>query len=185
MRTTIAVLLAVALAGCDLNATAEADSVCVTQPTSATIPGVPGGASGTVTSPVAFTIDVGAAIPGDVNDKGITTEVIAQSITVSTTTGVDLSGIDTADLTVAKPGDPAGSIVFHYARPAGVTGPTTAIVATPSARVNLVEYLEGQDQLRISGITVSGQPPAASWTPTLRTCASTKIDVDYLDAAGL
>jgi hypothetical protein len=186
MRTRIAILLPLALAGCDLTATAEADQVCVTQPTTQTIPGVPtppGGASASVTVPTNISIDIGVAVPTDLNENGVTSEVIAQSITLTTAQAVDLSGVETLALTLSAAGRP--DVAFRYARPAGATPPVTAITATPEVPVNFVDYLEGTDQVRISSISVEGQPPAAAWTPTLRTCASAKVEVDELEAAGL
>jgi hypothetical protein len=182
MRTRIAILLPLALAGCDLEATAEADQVCVAQPSTTTIQGVTP-PLGAITVPTNIRIDLGAAIPADLNEDGVTAEIIAQSITVTTAENVDFSGVETLSLTVSAAGQP--DVAFRYVRPAATTPPVTSFTATPDVAVNLVDYLEGTDSVRISSIAVSGAPPTTAWTPTLRTCASANIEVDYVEATGL
>lgn len=181
MRTRIAVLSALALAGCDLTATAEADQICITEPTSQTISGVPpGGGDVSITVPVDISLDVSAAVP-DPNERGVTSELIAQSITLTTAENVDLSGVESMGLTVTAAGRPP--IGFSYARPPGAVAPIVSIAATPDTRVNLVDYLDGARRVQVSSITLSGRPPASAWTPTLQTCASLEVKVDYLEAA--
>jgi hypothetical protein len=182
MRTRIAILSALALAGCDLTATAEADRICITEPTSQTIPGVPPGeGSASITVPTDIALDVSAAIP-DPDERGVTSELVAQSITLATQENVDLSGVESMELTVTAAGRPP--IAFSYASPAGAAAPIVAITATPGTRVNLVDYLDGARRVHVSSIALSGRPPPTAWTPTLQTCASLEVEVDYLEAAG-
>jgi hypothetical protein len=176
-------VLALCLAGCgSLNATAEADSVCVTEKAvpapintlGAPVVGAP--------LPIKAQYDLGAAVP-DLKKKGVTAVLDAQSMSVTSPEGVDLSGIDSFSLTLSATGQP--DVVFSYQKPAGATGSVTALVATPSAPTNLVDYLQDGRFVTIGNPRVSGRLPAATWTPALRTCASTKVDVDYMKAAGL
>jgi hypothetical protein len=175
------VLLASALAGCGLDATAEADSVCVSENVAApiTTPGVPVVGA---TLPIKAQLDLGAAIP-DPNKKGVTTVLGAQSMSLTSPEHVDLSGIDALSLTVSAPGKP--DVVFTYARSAGAAAPIPAVVATPNVSANLVDYLQDGRTVTVGNLRVSGRLPAATWTPALRTCASTKVTVDYVKAAGL
>lgn len=188
MRTNIAIAiaLATALAGCDLTATAEADSVCVTEnATSAQVPGALGGTTVTDFSlpvPLKAQYDLGAALP-DLRKDGVTATLIAQSLSLTSPEGADLSGVERASLTVSAPGKP--DVVFSYAKPAGESGARTTLVAIPGAPANLVDYLQGGRTITIGSPRFSGHLPSTSWTPALRTCAGTKIDVDYLKAAGL
>jgi hypothetical protein len=186
MRARNAVLLAAALAGCDLDATAEADSVCVTQVlASQRIPGELGDAPVTQFSlpvPVQAQIDLGSALP-DLDEQGITAQVLAQSLGVTSPEGADFSGIEAVSLTALAPGMP--DLVFTYTRPAGTRSPLTVAAATPESPANLVDYLEGGRFLRVGNPTFTGRLPRTDWTPALRTCATTKVDLDYLEAAGL
>lgn len=177
-----AVLSAFALTGCDLEATAEADQICVTEPTRQTVPGVdpPGGGTVSVTVPTDIVLDLGDAVP-ELDERGVTSELVAQSITLTTAEDVDLSGVDSLSLTVTAAGRPP--VDFSYERPAGAAPPIVSITATPETRVDLVAYFEGDRRVRISAITLTGRPPASAWTPTLRTCGFLKVKVDYLDAA--
>lgn len=184
MRAHLALLSAVLSAfatGCDLEATAEADQICVTEPTRQTVPGVPpGGGTVSVTVPTDIVLDLGDAVP-ELDERGVTSELVAQSITLTTAEDVDLSGVESLSLTVTAAGRPP--VVFSYERPAGTAPPIVSITATPETRVDLVAYFEGDRRVRISAMTLTGRPPASAWTPTLRTCAFLKVKVDYLDAA--
>jgi hypothetical protein len=182
MRIHVALLLAVPLAGCDLDASAEADTVCVTQVAAQRIPGFDTPSVALPPIPVNIGLDLGGAIPADLNEDGVSSEIVAQSITLSATPDqpVDLAGIASATLTVSAAGRPP--VAFRYERPAGAPAPIRAIAATPERPVNLVDYLEDGQIVRISQIQLSGAPPTTDWTPTVRTCGSTRIDVDYLDA---
>jgi hypothetical protein len=186
MRTPVTLLLAALLAGCDLEATAEADAVCVTQRLSSQrIPGALGDApvvDFTLPVPVQAQLDLGSTIP-DLEEEGVSAEVLAQSIGVTSSEGVDFSGVEAVSITAFAPGKP--DRVFTYARPAGTTGPLTAVAATPDAPLDLVEYVQGGRFLQVGDPTFTGRLPTTDWTPALRTCASTRVDVDYLQAAGL
>jgi hypothetical protein len=187
MRTThaIAVALAAALAGCDLTASAEADSVCVTEnAASSPITTSSAVAVSGLSVPLKASYDLGAALP-DLQKKGVTADLHAQSLSLTSPEGADLSGIDrfSVTLTAATAGQP--DVVFTYARPAGATGPTTRLVATPSAAVNLVDYLRNGRTITLADPQVSGRLPSGTWTPAVRTCAGTKVEVDYVKAAGL
>jgi hypothetical protein len=186
MRKTIAIALAAALAGCDLTATAEADSVCVTE--NATTGQIPGALGGTTVTDFALPAslkaqyDLGAALP-NLQKDGVTATLVAQSLSLTSPENADLSGVDRVSLTVSAPGKP--DVVFTYAKPAGATGAKTILVATPDAPANLVDYLQNGRTITVGSPRFSGRLPSTSWTPALRTCAGTKIDVDYLKAAGL
>jgi hypothetical protein len=182
MRTRIAILSALAFTGCDLTATAEADQICITEPTTQTFPGVdpPAGATVSLTVPTSILLDVSAAVP-DLNERGVTSELIAQSITLTTDEDVDLSGLESLGLTVTAEGRPP--VAFTYEKPEGAVAPIVSIAATPGTRVNLVDYLEDTRRVRISSVSLTGRPPTAAWTPILRTCAFMKVKVDYLEAA--
>ena len=186
MRTTIAILLAAALAGCDLTATAEADSICVTEAAaSQQVPGTLGSAPvpAGFTLPVSLKVqyDLGAALP-DLDEKGISADLPAQSLAVTSPEGADFSGVDSLSLTVSAPGRP--DLVFTYTKPAGATGPITSVVARPAVSADLVDYLQGTS-ITVGSPRFSGRLPSTSWTPTLRTCAGAKFEADYLEAAGL
>jgi hypothetical protein len=184
-RTPLVVLVAVALAGCDLTATAESDSICVTEPlTSSPLPATPAGAPSvpTIALPVSVGFDLGSAVPKD--EKGVTTELVGQSISIVTPERADLSGIETAAITVVRPGDDSDVVVFRYTRPAGAAG-VTEVRATPDRAVNLVDYLQDRRFLRVRDVTVGGRGPPVPWTPSVKTCASAKIEVDEPEAAGL
>lgn len=178
MKKLLPFVFVAALAGCDLEAAAEADRVCVTQADPAQrIPAAPPIVvpENPLFVPIAF--DLGGAIPSDLGENGITAEVIARSLTLS---GADLSGVATAKVLVAKDGGAAVELAT-YARPAGATG-VTAIEFT-TAPVDLAGYLQG-DRVSLQ-FNFSGSPPQQAWSPTIRTCASSKVKVDYVKAAGL
>jgi hypothetical protein len=173
---------------CSLEATAESDSVCVTQPlVSQAVPGVPPAApevpSFTIPG-VQLTLDLGSAVPSQLDRNGVSTDLRAQSIAIRTAEGADLTGITSAAITVARPGDASDVVVFRYDRPPGATG-VTELRATPDRSVNLVDYLEDRRILRLRDLTLGGRAPATPWTPAVRTCASAKITVDEWKAAGL
>lgn len=173
--------LALALAACDLEATAEAEQICVTEPTSETVPGVPpGGETVSVTVPTDIVLDLGDAVP-ELDRRGVESELVAQSITLTTEEGVDLSGVESLSLTITGAGRPP--VAFTYERPAGAAPPVLSITATPEGRVDLVDYFEGVRSVRVSSLSLVGRPPESAWTPTLRTCAFLKVKVDYLEAA--
>lgn len=187
LQTPVALLLAVALAGCDLTATAESDSVCVSEPlTTSPLPATPAGAPSVpaLSLPVTVGFDLGAAVPSDLGENGVTAELIGRSISIVTPEGADLSGIETAAITVVRPGNDADVVVFSYTRPAGATG-VTEVRATPDRSVNLVDYLQDQRFLSVRDVTVGGRAPAVPWTPTVKTCARAKVEVDEAEAAGL
>jgi hypothetical protein len=188
MRKGIAILFVASLAGCDLEAEAESDRVCVTQSfgTNERVPGATG-LSGTVTVPAAFQLDLGGALP-DLDDEGVSADVNAQSIAVTQVAtsrrpagepAADLSGITHAEATLTAPGRP--NVLFSYDNAAG--SPASAVVLTPAQPVDLADYVQG-DRITLSNLTVSGRPPPSAWTPALETCASSRITVDYVKASG-
>lgn len=196
MKKTLSTILLgalAALAGCDLEAEAKADRVCVNQPLrSSAIPGVPidvGVVDNTQPPlnaiPVTFPIDIGSAVP-DLDEKGVEARLDAQSIALTTLEGADLSGVELVQFTVAgPPGANLPDVVFTYTKPANAAQPVLEAAATPATPVDLVPYVRGQQTLDLKNILVRARPPAQSWTPALRTCVGTDIDVDYLEAAGL
>lgn len=181
MRKTIAILFAASLAGCDLEAEAEADRVCVTEVAAFTVPGQ--NAQGTFTIPTpGLRLRFDAALP-DLDDEGVEADLIATSISLITAQGVDLSGIERASVTVAASGA-SPAVTFVYEKPAGAAPPITRIEARPTAPVDLVDYVDGTNAIAISQITVEGTAPASAWTPSIETCGSSKINVDYVKASG-
>lgn len=185
MRTTsaIAVALAAALAGCDLNATAEADSVCVTEnAVSSPITTSSAVVVSDLTVPLKASYDLGPTVP-NLQKEGVTANLHAQSLSLTSPEDIDLSGIDHFAVTLTATGQP--DVVFTYAKAADATAPIHRLVATPATAVNLVDYLQGGRKITLGSPQVSGRLPDGTWTPAVRTCAGTKIDVDYLKAAGL
>jgi hypothetical protein len=181
MRKTIAILLLASLAGCDLEAEAEADRVCVTEPAAFTVPGQPVQGSFTFPTPN-LRLRFDAALP-DLNEQGVEADLIATSISLVTAQNVDLSGIQRASVTIAASGaNPA--VTFVYDRPAGAAAPITRIEARPTARVDLVDYVDGTNSIAISQIQVEGTAPSSAWTPSFETCGSSKVTVDYVKASG-
>jgi hypothetical protein len=180
-RTPIALAVLLALAGCELEAIAEADSVCLTEPARITLP--PADVEGTVTLPFAFTIDIGPIVPDDLNENGVSAELIASSFTLGSLEGVSLAGIEAAELVVQKPSDPGSTVTFRFTRTADAA--STAIVLTPTTPVDLIDYLDDTELLQIDRVTLSGRAPDAAWTPVLTTCAEAEITVDEVEAVGL
>jgi hypothetical protein len=187
MRKLLAILPALALAGCDLEAEAEADRVCVTQefpeqpiPGAGALPALP-----TITLPFSFAIDLGAAVPEDLEEDGIDADVNATSIALTSRDGsADLSGVTLLTFAVVAPGRP--DVQFRYERaPSAAPGPLRALEARPASPIDLVDYLQGQDTIQLSQITIAGRPPEQPWIPALVTCGDTKVTVDYVEAAGL
>jgi len=184
MRTTsaLAVALAAALAGCGLNATAEADSVCVTENAVSAPITTTAVVVSDLTVPLKASYDLGPTVP-NLQKEGVTADLHAQSLSLTSPEGIDLSGIDHFAVTLTAAGQP--DVVFTYAKPADATTPITRLVATPATAVNLMDYLQGGRTITLGNPRVSGRLPSGTWTPAVRTCAGTKIDVDYLKAAGL
>jgi hypothetical protein len=189
MRTPTALVLALLLAGCDLEAEAEADRVCVTQDfPDQRIPGasgVPGASLPPTTLPFTFEIDIGAVVPEDLGEDGVEADVNASSIALGSQGGsADFSGVTLLTFTVVAPGRP--DVPFRYERaPSAPPGPLRALEAQPEAPIDLIDYLQGGDRIRVSEVTLAGRPPEQDWTPALVTCGDAKITVDYVEAAGL
>jgi hypothetical protein len=189
MRKLVAMLPALVIAGCDLEAEAEADRVCVTQDfPDQRIPGasgLPGGAGGAVTLPITFALDIGPAVPDDLGEEGVDADVNASSIALASQGGsADFSGVTLLTFDVVAPGQP--DVEFRYERPASAApGPLRSLEARPTVPIDLVDYLQGEDTIQVRGVTLAGRPPEQSWIPALVTCGTAKVTVDYLEAGGL
>jgi hypothetical protein len=178
---------------CGLDAEAKAGSVCVEQAfPDRPVPGVPGGvgvppAVSDVLSGFTFDIEIGDVVPEDLEDNGVDAEVNARSIALTSVGRVaNFAGVTllTFDV-VPPPGSGRQPVPFRYERAAGATGPLREVEARPTAPIDLIDYLQDQDRIRITNLQLAGNAPSESWTPALRTCGDTKVEVDYVEAAGL
>ena len=193
MRKLIVALPVLALAACDLTAEAEADRICVTQefpdrPIPASPPGVTVPAEiGGLLSAFTFDVDIGAAVPEDLEEDGIDADVNARSIALtSIARNADFSGVTLLTFDVVPPaGSARPTVPFRYERAAGVATPLPAIEARPEAPIDLIDYLQGEDRIRITNLRIAGSAPAQAWAPALVTCGDTRVEVDYVEAAGL
>jgi hypothetical protein len=185
----LAVPLAFALAGCDLSAEAEADTVCVTQPFGSPLPAAPAGVTVTnlpLALPATLSVDIGDAVP-DLSSDGVTADLPAKSIALTSLEGANLSAVSAATFTLAGPPTTAlPDVTFAYARPSPAPSTVVETPATPSAPADLADYLVGQNTIQVQSIavTLNGQPPTTAWTPALRICFGSRVEVDYLKASG-
>jgi len=163
-RRVLLAALAASAASC--GATVEIPRFCITQ-SGLAIPGAP--VAGSITSP-AFTVDVGGQIPL-LRTGSTSTHVRVEDVTVTPVTGnPDLSGIQTASVTV-QPATGAAVTVAGYQRSA--TAPTSLVLTGQDVDVEPL-LVNGQATFQIA---LAGQPPAASWTADVVTCLHAQSDV--------
>ncbi len=158
--TFLASLAAVAAMATGCEATVEVQRFCITQQDIG-VPGSPFGLD--ITSP-RFSLDLTSQLP--LLRTGSNTDLRIDEVTITPVTGSpDLSGINLVRLR-ARPASGSEVSLAQYQRVPTDPAPTALVLTGDD--VNILPYLDsGQANLQL---TLSGQPPRASWSADVKTC---------------
>jgi hypothetical protein len=166
VRRLLVAALASSVAAC--SASVEIPRFCITE-TGLAVPGAP--VAGAVTSPV-FAVDIGGQIP--LVRVGTTDSTLrVESVTVTPVTGnPDLSGIETATVSI-QPAAGAAVDLASYQRDPAAPAPAELVLTGDDVDIDPL-LVNGQANLQIS---LSGQPPATNWTADVTTCMRAESSV--------
>jgi len=153
---------------------AKAEELCKTQrdlsfPASIAIPG-------TVSQKFNFPVkDLTATIPTGDTEAFLTMKLFELT---PTSGNPDLSGVESASLSVRLDGQAQSTTLLEYKRTSGQANPQK-LSATGNGTLDLQKVLR-QEDLELT-MTASGVLPTRQWTADLRVCAGLSLKADFFD----